>query len=175
MLAALTGIKRSPTQVRCFSNTLGLQRRKVGLLPAKGDPEVQEEYQKKVGATLSEAQAGKRTVFLWMPRFCLRRVSWIPLVLRPVLDQSAEWAERFNVLGANAITYEVITVTNRPTSTPKCLPIAEEAGSFELTGADHPGPGQCALSAFALVQSVAGHARHRVAVFTGLRAQFELN
>jgi transposase len=55
MLAALTGIKRSPTQVRLFLKHLGLQRRKVGLLPAKGDPEMQEEYQKKVGATLSRS------------------------------------------------------------------------------------------------------------------------
>jgi len=53
MLEALTGIKRSPTQVRLFLTHLGLQRRQVGLLPAKGDPEVQEEYQKKVGATPS--------------------------------------------------------------------------------------------------------------------------
>ena len=58
MLEALTGIKRSPTQVRLFLKHLGLQRRKVGLLPAKGDPEVQEEYQKKVGATLSRSASG---------------------------------------------------------------------------------------------------------------------
>ena len=58
MLAALTGIKRSPTQVRLFLKHLGLQRRKVGLLPAKGDPEVQEEYQKKVGAPLSRSTSG---------------------------------------------------------------------------------------------------------------------
>ena len=53
MLETLTGIRRSPTQVRLFLAHLGLHRRKVGLLPAKGDPDVQEEYQKKVGATLS--------------------------------------------------------------------------------------------------------------------------
>ena len=58
MLAALTGIKRSPTQVRLFLKHLGLQRRKGGLLPAKGDPEVQEEYQKKVGAPLSRSASG---------------------------------------------------------------------------------------------------------------------
>jgi transposase len=55
MLAALTGVKRSSTQVRLFLQHLGLQRRKVGLLPATGDPEVQEEYQKKVGAPLSRS------------------------------------------------------------------------------------------------------------------------
>ena len=49
-LETLTGIKRSPTQVRRFLRTLGLQRRKVGVLPAKGDPDVQEEYQKKSSA-----------------------------------------------------------------------------------------------------------------------------
>jgi hypothetical protein len=55
MLAALTGIKRSPTHVRLFLKHLGLQRRKVGVLPAKGDPEVQEEDPKKVGAPLSRS------------------------------------------------------------------------------------------------------------------------
>ena len=43
MLATLTGIRRSPTQVRRFLTHLGLHRRKVGVLPAKGDPDVQEE------------------------------------------------------------------------------------------------------------------------------------
>ena len=58
MLETLTGIRRSPTQVRLFLTHLGLHRRKVGLLPAKGDPDVQEEYQKKVGATLSRRTSG---------------------------------------------------------------------------------------------------------------------
>jgi transposase len=43
MLATLTGIRRSPTPVRRFLTHLGLPRRKSGLLPAKGDPDVQEE------------------------------------------------------------------------------------------------------------------------------------
>jgi hypothetical protein len=47
MLETLTGIRRSPTQVRLFLTPLGLHRRKVGFLPAKGDPDVQEAYQKK--------------------------------------------------------------------------------------------------------------------------------
>jgi transposase len=53
MLEALTGIRRSPTQVRVFLRHLGLRRRKVGVLPAKGDPDAQEEYQKKVGPPFS--------------------------------------------------------------------------------------------------------------------------
>jgi transposase len=57
-LEALTGIRRSPTQVRLFLTHLGLHRRKVGVLPAKGDPDVQEEYQKKVGAPLRRSPSG---------------------------------------------------------------------------------------------------------------------
>ena len=53
VLETLTGIRRCPTQVRLFLKQLGLKCLKVGLLPAKADPEAQEAYQKKVGASLS--------------------------------------------------------------------------------------------------------------------------
>ena len=53
VLETLTGIHRSPTQVRLFLQQLGLKCLKVGLLPAKADPEVQEDYPKKVGASVS--------------------------------------------------------------------------------------------------------------------------
>jgi transposase len=43
----LTGIKRSPTQVRVFLKKLGLRRLKVGCLPAKADPQQQAEFEKK--------------------------------------------------------------------------------------------------------------------------------
>lgn len=42
----LTGIRRSPTQVRHFLKQLGLRRLKVGCLPAKADPEQQQEFKK---------------------------------------------------------------------------------------------------------------------------------
>jgi transposase len=47
VIEALTGIRRSPTQVRVFLKPLGLKCLKVGLRPAKGDPQEQEAYQKK--------------------------------------------------------------------------------------------------------------------------------
>ena len=85
------------------------------MLPAKADPEEQEEYQeKKLEPRLAEAQAGERAVFfvdaahfvfgaflgyLW----CFARC-WI---------KAPSGRQRFNVLGAlHAITHEVITVTN---------------------------------------------------------------
>ena len=43
----LTGIKRGLTQTRAFMHRLGLDFRKVGSVPAKVDPEVQEEFKKK--------------------------------------------------------------------------------------------------------------------------------
>ena len=43
----LTGIKRSPTQVRVFLKKLGFRRLKVGCLPAKADPDAQAAFQKK--------------------------------------------------------------------------------------------------------------------------------
>ena len=55
VLETLTGLRRSPTQVRLFLKHLGLKCLKVGLLPAKADPEAQEAYQKKVGTALSRS------------------------------------------------------------------------------------------------------------------------
>jgi len=43
----LTGIKRSPTQVRIFLKSLGMKCLKVGSLPSKAEPDVQKNYQKK--------------------------------------------------------------------------------------------------------------------------------
>ena len=69
VIEALTGIRRSPTQIRVFLKHLGLKCLKVGLLPAKGDPEEPEGYQKKVRAPL-ERKPGRGSVrsFLWMRR-----------------------------------------------------------------------------------------------------------
>ncbi len=63
-IAALTGIKRSPTQVRAFMTSRGMRCLKVGAIPAKVDVEAQEEYkQKKLEPRLEEAKAGQRAVF----------------------------------------------------------------------------------------------------------------
>jgi transposase len=47
-IAELTGIVRSPTQVRQFLQALGMQPRKVGMIPAKAAVEAQEAFNKKV-------------------------------------------------------------------------------------------------------------------------------
>lgn len=43
----VTGIRRSPTQVRLFLKRLGMRCLKVGVLPAKASPDVQEAYKKR--------------------------------------------------------------------------------------------------------------------------------
>jgi transposase len=43
----LTGITRSPTQVRHFLTSLGMRPRKVGMMPAKGDAKKQDAFKKK--------------------------------------------------------------------------------------------------------------------------------
>jgi transposase len=43
----LTGIERSTQRVRVFLKGLGLSYRKVGMVPSKADPEIQEEFKKK--------------------------------------------------------------------------------------------------------------------------------
>ena len=48
----LTGIKKSQTRIRVFIHRLGMEPRKVGGIPAKADPERQEEFKKKVWSLL---------------------------------------------------------------------------------------------------------------------------
>jgi transposase len=111
----LTGIQRSENQVRTFLKALGMRCRKIGMIPAKADPEEQAAYLKDVmEPRLAEAQAGQRAVFF---------VDAAHFVLAPFLGflwsfvrvfiKAPAGRQRFNVLGAlNAVTHELITVTN---------------------------------------------------------------
>jgi len=115
----LTGIQRSPTQVRQFLNAMGMKRRKVGMVPAQAADEahqkVQESFlEEQLQPRLEQAQAGKRAVFfvdaahfVWAPflgfLWCFTRL----------FVKAASGRRRFNVLGAlNAITHELVTITN---------------------------------------------------------------
>jgi len=60
----LTGLKRGETQVRTFLKAIGMEYRKVGMLPAKADPEKQDQFkQEELEPTLEEAQTGQRKVY----------------------------------------------------------------------------------------------------------------
>ena len=111
----LTGIKRSPTQIGKFLKSIGIRRHKVGMIPAKADPDIQEKFIKKeLEPRLEEAKSNKRHVFF---------VDAAHFVLSPFLGylwsfsrlfiKAPAGRNRFNVLGAlNAITHKLIMITN---------------------------------------------------------------
>ena len=111
----LTGIKRSPTQVRHCMTQLGMRCRKVGMLPAKADPDKQAAYlAQDIEPRLAEAQAGKRAVFFMdAAHFVLAPFLGFLWCFTRVFIKAPAGRQRFNVLGAlNALTHELITVTN---------------------------------------------------------------
>lgn len=111
----LTGIRRSPTQVRQFLKRLGMKYLKVGHVPAKADPEEQKAFlEEELEPRLEEAKQGKRHVFF---------VDAAHFVMQPFLGflwcfvrqfiKAPSGRQRFNVLGAlHATTLQVITFTN---------------------------------------------------------------
>ena len=116
----LTGIKRSPTQIRAFLNRLGLACRKVGFVPGKSaDPdkiEAQEVFQvEQLEPRLAEAKMGERVVFfLDAAHFVYRAYLGFIWCFERIFIPSPSGRKRFNVLGAvNAVTKEVLTVTNQ--------------------------------------------------------------
>jgi transposase len=111
----LTGIKRSPTQVRKFLKSMGMKCLKVGSLPSKADPDEQEDYkEKKLEPRLNEAKEGKRAVFFVdAAHFVMGAFLGFIWCFERLFVKSPSGRKRFNVLGAlNAITHEVILVTN---------------------------------------------------------------
>ena len=111
----LTGITRSPTQVRQFLTSLGMRPRKVGMMPAKGDATKQDTFKKKeLEPRLTEAKAGQRVVyFMDAAHFVFAPFLGYLWSFSRLFVRAPAGRKRLNVLGAlNAITHEVITVTN---------------------------------------------------------------
>ena len=135
----LTGLRRSPTQVTAFLKKLGLKRRKVGQIPAKADPEQQQEFlDEKLSPRLVEAQANKRHVFF---------VDAAHFVLQPFLGflwsfvrrfiKAPAGRQRFNVLGAlHATTRQLVTITN--TSYVNAHTVAALLSELAASFADRP-------------------------------------
>jgi transposase len=111
----LTGIKRSPSQIRKFLKSIGMRCLKVGAIPAKADPDEQEEYKRdKLEPRLEEARRGERAVlFVDAAHFVMGAFLGMIWCFQRLFIKSPSGRKRFNVLGAlNAITHEVILVTN---------------------------------------------------------------
>lgn len=135
----LTGIRRSPTQVRKFLKDLGVKRLKVGQIPAKADPEKQKTFlEEDLEPRLEEARQGKRHMFF---------VDAAHFVMQPFLGflwcfvrqfiQAPSGRKRFNVLGAlHATTLQVVTFTND--SYINALSVAELMREIAVKFADLP-------------------------------------
>src|SRR5215210_1043758 len=68
----LTGIRRSPTQIRAFLTRIGMQVRKVGTMPGRAHEPLKQQEQDTFQHTeleprLDEVRQGKRTLFLSTP------------------------------------------------------------------------------------------------------------
>jgi transposase len=111
----LTGINRSPTQIRKFLKSIGMRCLKVGAIPSKADPDEQEEYKiNKLEPRLEQARQGERAVFFVdAAHFVMGAFLGMIWCFQRLFIKSPSGRKRFNVLGAlNAITHEVILVTN---------------------------------------------------------------
>ncbi len=85
------------------------------MIPAKADPDKQVEYlENEMEPRLAEAQAGKRAVFFVdAAHFVLAAFLGFLWSVTRIFIQAPSGRQRFNVLGAlNAITHEIITITN---------------------------------------------------------------
>jgi transposase len=115
----LTGIKRSPTQIREFMIRYGMKIRKVGFVPGKiVEPERQIEQaeflKKRLQPRLEEAKTQKRTVFFVDAAHFVHGafLGFVWCFIRLFIP-SPSGRKRFNVLGAlNAVTKEIITINN---------------------------------------------------------------
>ncbi len=115
----ITGIKRSPTQIREFMKRIGLRCLKVGYVPGKSmEPariaEVEIYRKEKLEPLLQEAINGEKAVFFVDAAHFVHRayLGFLWCFARTFIC-SPSGRRRFNVLGAvNAVTKEIITVTN---------------------------------------------------------------
>jgi transposase len=78
----LTGIKRSPTQIKAFLKRIGMQSRKVGYIPGKSASEEkmaeQEQFRiNELEPRLAEAERGERAVFLLMLPISFTGLTWV--------------------------------------------------------------------------------------------------
>lgn len=111
----LTGLRRSPTQMRQFLKRLGMKRLKVGQIPAKADVEEQQTFlETQLHPRLAEAQQGKRHVFFMdAAHFVMQPFLGFLWCLARVFIQAPSGRKRFNVLGAlHATSRRLITFTN---------------------------------------------------------------
>ena len=111
----LTGISRSPSQVRAFMKRHGLRYLQTGHIPAKADAEKQQQWVKTtLEPAIQEAQKGEcHLLFMDAAHFILQPFICALWCVARLFIKASAGRNRINVLGAvNAITKEIITFNN---------------------------------------------------------------
>jgi transposase len=114
----ITGIKRGLTQVRKFLKGMGLKFRKIGMIPAKADADVQREFlDERLWPRLRQARRLRRVVcFVDAAHFVHGAFLGCLWCFTRLLIRGPSGRKRFNVLGAiDAVTRELTTVVNDTT------------------------------------------------------------
>ena len=111
----LTGISRSPSQVRNFMKRHGLRHLQTGHVPAKADTAKQQQWVKeKLDPAIEEAKNGEcHLLFMDAAHFILQPFICALWCATRLFIKASAGRNRINVLGAlNAITKEIITLNN---------------------------------------------------------------
>ncbi len=111
----LTGISRSPSQVRNFMKRHGLRHLQTGHVPAKADTAKQQQWVKeKLDPAIEEAKKGQcQLLFMDAAHFILQPFICALWCATRLFIKASAGRNRINVLGAvNAITKEVTTFCN---------------------------------------------------------------
>jgi len=111
----LTGISRSPSQVRTFMKKHGLRYIKTGHIPANADVEKQQLWVKSIlEPAIKEAENGEcHLLFMDAAHFILQPFVCSMWCVVRLFIKAAAGRNRINVLGTvNAITKEVFTISN---------------------------------------------------------------
>jgi transposase len=111
----MTGISRSPSQIRAFMKRHGLRYIKTGHVPAKADMEKQRKWVKEtLDPAIEEARNGVcQLLFLDAAHFVLQPFICALWCVSRLFVKASAGRNRINVLGAvNALTKEVITCSN---------------------------------------------------------------
>ena len=111
----LTGISRSPSQIRNFMKRHGLRHLQTGHVPAKADTAKQQQWVKeKLDPAIEEAKKGEcQLLFMDAAHFILQPFICALWCTARFFIKASAGRNRINVLGAvNAITKEVTTFCN---------------------------------------------------------------
>jgi len=114
-IKALTGISRSPSQIRAFMKRHGLRYIKTGHVPAKADLEKQRKWvNDTLEPALEEARKGEcHLLFMDAAHFILQPFLCALWCAVRLFIKASSGRNRINVLGAvNALTKEVVTLSN---------------------------------------------------------------